>query len=759
MIILASRIATASGALALGAHVFSGPKNRSIAVVQGSRAELDGMVRDARAHGAKYAVRHYKVSPGEATTREDALAVVAALGREFGFDPGCGVLVEHEKRREGGQGFDRHWHLMVAEVDPVRGRVLDAHWMRARHEKVSRVAEIELGHHPVRGRWNRAVEAALRAEGHDALADGVHPLTTGDRPVAAYTSVQHQAAERRGVSLPGMRAVVADAWQRSDGAAAVHAALAEHGVATRPGDKKGVWVVEAIGADGAPVFLGSLHRLTRVRKLEVDARMTETPAPVEALAPAVTAEATPPVVAPTMPAPALADVAPSSVADVPGPPAGLPDPGPAAVAPQPIPAARPAPSLDGGRPASSHGGGGGGGTDPSAGIAAVDPNRPGDAARFLRQVADQQRQQNAAAAQAAARPSHLGVHHVQFRHDGPPGSASSLHWQPEERALEHEPPQGRAGRDLSTGAGPGSGSPGSVDGDVWGHEGRGGGRRAAPAAGSAGPEDDGRGVEDRHGDQPAAGNRGEPTPDGEDAVHARLATRQLELGLKARPYSVDRLQALILALDPLEQALAVSDERARAVLEDEPWADPASRDAKILANVERDRMDDERKAATQAVETARDIERSAMASLGIRDRLGGTTGIGTEAGRRARDAALETVRLQGDVKDLMWKHARRRERLDADASAIVAARDRERTRWNGSSAVQRARRELDGNQLVREAVADPRIRRMAPANLGKLRGKLLCLQEHEVSTVSVSARLDLETDVELDRSPTPTPGQ
>ena len=273
MIISASRIATASGSGAVGAHVFSGPKNESITVVQGARADLDDMMADARQHGAKYGIRHIKISPAEATTRDQALAVAAALGKEFGFDPGRGVLVEHEKRRQGGAGFDRHWHLMVPEVDPVRGRVLDAHWMRARHEKVSRVAEIELGHHQVQGRWNKAVEAALRAEGRGELADRVQPLAAGDRPAEAFTAVRHQVAERRGASMPEMKAAVADAWQRSDSGPAFRAALAEQGLTARPGDKKGVWLIETAGADGAPVLVGSLARLTRAKAEEVGARM------------------------------------------------------------------------------------------------------------------------------------------------------------------------------------------------------------------------------------------------------------------------------------------------------------------------------------------------------------------------------------------------------------------------------------------------------------------------------------------------------
>ena len=72
MIISASRIATASGGADVGGHVFSGPKNESIEVVMGGRRDLDNMVNDARLHGAKYAIRHFKISPEQATTREQA---------------------------------------------------------------------------------------------------------------------------------------------------------------------------------------------------------------------------------------------------------------------------------------------------------------------------------------------------------------------------------------------------------------------------------------------------------------------------------------------------------------------------------------------------------------------------------------------------------------------------------------------------------------------------------------------------------------
>ena len=154
MIIQATRVAAADGARALAAHVLRGRKNEHIELVRGCEDDLGDMVGDARAHGAKYAIRHYSISPEEPASREDALEIVADLAAEFGFDPGRAVVVEHRKPRAGGAGFELHWHAIAPEIDPVRRRVLDAHWMRPRHEKIARIAEIRLGHALVAGRWN-----------------------------------------------------------------------------------------------------------------------------------------------------------------------------------------------------------------------------------------------------------------------------------------------------------------------------------------------------------------------------------------------------------------------------------------------------------------------------------------------------------------------------------------------------------------------------------------------------------------------------
>jgi len=401
VIITASRIATVSGAGRVGSHVFSGPKNEAIELVQGSLADLDDMVRDAEDHGAKYAIRHYKISPEQATTRQEALAVLAALGTEFRFDPARAVLVEHQKPRQGGKGYDRHWHAMVGEVDPVRGRVLDAHWMRPRQEKVARVAEIELGHGMISGKWNSAVERALRADGRDDLADRVQRLADGERPRSAYTTTQHQVVERRGASMPELKAAVADAWSRSDNGAAFRLALAQHGLTARPGDKKGIWLIEAAGPDGEPVLVGSLARLTHAKSGDVAARMAE-PAQ-QAIAPAVLA---------AQETVAAADGGQPGLGGAPEP-TPTPELTPITIAAaDPVlehsPAGTPAPALSspaaGGRsPGKASGAGtgtGGGGSDPFLGIAPLDLSKPGDWQRFLTATANAARQKQKADAAA-----------------------------------------------------------------------------------------------------------------------------------------------------------------------------------------------------------------------------------------------------------------------------------------------------------------------------------------------------------------------
>lgn len=340
MIIKATRISTGSGAGAVAAHVLRGQKNEEIRLLQGSEAEMHAAMRDAEAAGAKYGLRHYKISPKEGMTSDDAREVLRDLAQEFGFEAERATLTEHRLARAGGQGFDRHWHALVPEVDPVTGRVLDSSWMRPRHEKMARMAEERLGHALVPGRWNAAVQRQLEAEGQDGLAARMAPLAEMPRPASAYTTDAHQRAARRGHDLPADRLTVREAWERSDNAQAFSAALAEQGITIRPGDKPGIWIAERDGD-----LLGAVHRLTGERKADVAARMDAAPAPApEAPTPAPTEPPQPPMLEPTPTPPA-------------GGPPPSPDKGTPAGAQAPASPGAGIPASPGARPAASGGGG------------------------------------------------------------------------------------------------------------------------------------------------------------------------------------------------------------------------------------------------------------------------------------------------------------------------------------------------------------------------------------------------------------------
>lgn len=277
MIIQAARIAAASGHGRTADHVFAGDANDAIHVLQGSRGDLADMVSDARAAGKRWAIRHYKFSAYEETTRAEALALAEEIAAEFGFDLLRCVIIEHRKPRADGVACGRHWHLLAPEWDPVRRRVLDASWMMPRQEKLGRLAELRLGHAQVKGRWNAVVERALHREGWMAEADAVAPLTAGARPGAAYTAARHQAAERAGISLPHARAALAGAWRLGDTPAACLAVIKELGFYVRRGEKPGVWTVEAAGEQ--PALLGALHRLVRQPTAAVAAALEEADRP------------------------------------------------------------------------------------------------------------------------------------------------------------------------------------------------------------------------------------------------------------------------------------------------------------------------------------------------------------------------------------------------------------------------------------------------------------------------------------------------
>lgn len=257
-------------------HLLRGDENEDIRILQGHPTDVHDMVADARRHVRLFAFRHFVIAPAVETSTADMLATLDALASEFDFDAAAVFVVEHRKGRALPGAFSGHLHAIVGEVDAVTGRVLGSGHSYPRQEKVARLEEARLGHPFVQGRHHKAVLAALRVEGYAEVArklDHAFPSTEGEgRPRAAYTDTRHAMAKRAGLDLPAAKAKVAEAWHSARTGGDVERALAVRGLACRPGDKPGTWIVEA--QDGT--FVGSIARLVKAKKADVIARM-ETP--------------------------------------------------------------------------------------------------------------------------------------------------------------------------------------------------------------------------------------------------------------------------------------------------------------------------------------------------------------------------------------------------------------------------------------------------------------------------------------------------
>lgn len=149
--------------------------------------------------------------------------------------------------------------------------ILDSKFSWIRLEKLARLEEIRLSHALVAGRHDRSIAKALRKDGKHQeaeLIDALVPEQPADKPRAAYTSQSHRMAERQGLNLPQLKQLVGSLWRQSDTLKAFRAALQDHHLTMREGDRAekrpGAHIIET--SDGK--LIGSFTRLTKVKMVE-----------------------------------------------------------------------------------------------------------------------------------------------------------------------------------------------------------------------------------------------------------------------------------------------------------------------------------------------------------------------------------------------------------------------------------------------------------------------------------------------------------
>ncbi|MCX2563005.1 hypothetical protein [Acetobacter thailandicus] len=231
--------------------------------MSGSDWLLRDAMREARREGLTYGLRHIAFNPAQFMTDTQLSEFAQTICREFHADPEHITFVIHQK------DGSTHGHLLLPEWQ--QDHILDSRFSWIRLEKLARLEEIRLGHALVAGRHDRSIVKALEQEGRDREAEQIKaliPATAQEKPRSAYSAQARRMAERQGADLPALKKLICALWAQSDGLKSFRAALAEHDLLMREGDRTETRPGAHIIEDRKGTLIGSFTRLTKVRMAE-----------------------------------------------------------------------------------------------------------------------------------------------------------------------------------------------------------------------------------------------------------------------------------------------------------------------------------------------------------------------------------------------------------------------------------------------------------------------------------------------------------
>lgn len=231
MIIQTSRISRTGGVANLARHLLDKTmENELIEVLGGDRSALYDAQALADLKRCKFAVRHLSISPERPMSPAQLSAFMRSVDQEFGVGPDRPrLIVRHVKDGRA------HFHVAVAEVDPVTFRVLDCRNDFRRLEDLARRYEAD---HGEKVQLTRAERREARVEGFSDIA----------RKRAERTSL--------GFDRSGLKRAFAA------GTAAFLAELKTQGLRIQAGNRGAILVT----CDGT--FAASANRAAGVRKNE-----------------------------------------------------------------------------------------------------------------------------------------------------------------------------------------------------------------------------------------------------------------------------------------------------------------------------------------------------------------------------------------------------------------------------------------------------------------------------------------------------------
>ena len=154
----------------------------------------------------------------ETVTTRDFEDAVELAEKRLGLEGQPRAIVFHEKEGR------RHAHAVWSRIDPEHMKAVNLPWYKNRLTDLSRELYITHGWELPRGLRNRE-----------------------DRDPHNYSREEAQQAKRAARDPQDLKAIIREAWEQSDNAASLDAALNEHDLALVRGDRRGCVVVDADG--------------------------------------------------------------------------------------------------------------------------------------------------------------------------------------------------------------------------------------------------------------------------------------------------------------------------------------------------------------------------------------------------------------------------------------------------------------------------------------------------------------------------------
>lgn len=200
MIIQTTRISRVGGVRYLACHLLDKTnENERIEILAGDRNALHDAQALASARGCRYSVRHLSISPEREMTPTQLSEFLRSVDAEFHIGPDRPrLIVRHVKSGRS------HFHLALAEVDPVTLRILDCRNDYRRLEDIARQYEQNNGENV---QPTRAERCRHRAEGFsDTARKRAERITSDfDRTALKKSFADGGAAFRAELDRQGLR--------------------------------------------------------------------------------------------------------------------------------------------------------------------------------------------------------------------------------------------------------------------------------------------------------------------------------------------------------------------------------------------------------------------------------------------------------------------------------------------------------------------------------------------------------------------------